>query len=248
MDNIEILEPLYDYLEMLISRYGALGIAAAMFAESAGVPFASSLVLLTAGSMILRGSCSFFNIFIASTIGITLGSICSYCIGLGGSVLGRAVKIRRINKQSNLRNNQQNNTNKEKDSQNRILQLWKKYGNFSIFMAQLWGFSRTYISFPAGAMHMNFGLFIIYTFLGGAVFSLMTIGLSIVLTSTMGLVLAFLKSLAELSPWLLVIPASLLVLLIYWYFYRNKRIDFSIFSSLLSRCKSKINRNYYKGR
>jgi membrane protein DedA with SNARE-associated domain len=52
-------------------------------------------------------------------------------------------------------------------------------------MAQLWGFSRTFISFPAGAMHMNIYLFVIYTFLGGSIFSLLAILASIALTRTM---------------------------------------------------------------
>jgi membrane protein DedA with SNARE-associated domain len=93
MENIEPFETIYDIFEMLIVRYGAMGIAAAMFAESAGVPFASSIVLLTAGSMILRGSVSFWSIFWASTIGITLGSVISYLIGMVGSVLGRKMRF-----------------------------------------------------------------------------------------------------------------------------------------------------------
>jgi hypothetical protein len=36
MDNIEPFETIYEVIEMLIAKYGAIGIAAAMFAESAG--------------------------------------------------------------------------------------------------------------------------------------------------------------------------------------------------------------------
>ncbi len=246
INGIEPLEPFFEFLEMLISRYGSFGIAAAMFAESSGVPFASSLVLLTAGTMILRGTCSFYNVLIASTIGITLGSIFSYCVGLLGSILGKAVKTNVMHIMHIKANETNHSESKQSKSRARILSLWKKYGNFSIFMAQLWGFTRTYVSFPAGAMHMNFPLFIIYTFLGGAVFSLMTITLSIVLTGAMGLILTMLKSLADLSPWLLTIPAALLLIFLYFYFYRRKRIDFSYFSSLWGRFKQRLSRNYYK--
>jgi len=93
MENIEPFETIYEFLKMLIARYGAFGIAAAMFAESAGVPFASAIVLLTAGSMILGGNVSFWSIFWASTIGITLGSIVSYLIGMVGSVVGRKMRF-----------------------------------------------------------------------------------------------------------------------------------------------------------
>ncbi|MFO7951657.1 MAG: DedA family protein [Bacillota bacterium] len=240
INGIEALEPLFEFIEMLITKYGSLGIAAAMFAESAGVPFASSLVLITAGTMILRGSSTFLNIFIASTLGITLGSIFSYWVGLLGSILGRVVKTNIFHYKKNKKSWEEIPASKSKA---RILELWKKHGNFSIFMAQLWGFTRTYISFPAGAMHMNLGLFIGYTFLGGAVFSLMTIGLSMVLTGAIGLILSILKPLAELSPWLLTIPAALVIIFIYIYFYRNHRLKFSIFSRLWGRFMNRFTRN-----
>ncbi len=235
MEHIEFLEPLYESLELLISSYGPLGIAAAMFAESAGVPFASSLVFLTAGSMILRGSCSFWSIFISSTIGITLGSIFSYTIGLLGSIVSNRVKLRLNTKNNLLFNRNRSGTLTAYHPRSKILRLWDRYGNFSIFMGQLWGFSRTFISFPAGVMHMNFYLFIIYTFLGGALFSLMTIGASLVLTSTMSLIIRTLKIMVDLSPWLLLIPATMIVVLVYIYRSRGWKMNFSVFRTLWCR-------------
>lgn len=214
IEVIEPLEPVYDILEMLISRYGAFGIGVAMFAESAGLPFASAIVYLTAGTMILRGTVSFWSIFWYSTIGITLGSIVSYFIGLLGSFAGRAVK----NSLFHVKHNP--GLIKKSSNKSRMATLWDKYGNFSIFMAQLWGVTRTFGSFPAGAMHVNFLLFILYTFLGGAIFSLMSIAISLALTGTMGLAIRLLRSLADLSPWLLLIPAAIIIAVIY-FFYRK---------------------------
>jgi membrane protein DedA with SNARE-associated domain len=214
MENIEPFETIYDLFEMLIARYGAMGIAAAMFAESAGVPFASAIVLLTAGSMILRGNVSFWSIFWASTIGITLGSVISYFMGMVGSVLGRKMRFNYY-KQPSVR------PRLRRDS--KLHQLWKKYGNFSIFMGQLWGFSRTFISFPAGAMHMNFYVFVAYTFLGGMLFSLIAIGSSLILTHTMGLTLRLLKTMLSLSPLLLLIPAALIGAAILCFWLRKKK-------------------------
>jgi membrane protein DedA with SNARE-associated domain len=88
-------------------------------------------------------------------------------------------------------------------------------------MAQLWGFSRTFISFPAGAMHMNIYLFVIYTFLGGTIFSLLAILASIALTRTMRYTIMALKAIAGLSPWLITIPVILMLLAIYYFFYRK---------------------------
>lgn len=223
MENVEPFEYLYEMLELLVARYGVLGIALAMFAESAGVPFASAVVLLTSGTMILRGSVSFWSILLASTIGITLGSIFSYILGLLGSIVGSAVRATYL--QNRLNNNQKITVR----SRSKFAHLWDRYGNFSIFMAQLWGFSRTFISFPAGAMHMNIYLFVIYTFLGGLIFSLFAILASIALTRTMRYTIMALKALAGLSTWLIIVPILLVLLVIYYYFFYRKGIVLSSF-------------------
>jgi membrane protein DedA with SNARE-associated domain len=227
MDNIEPFETIYEVIEMLIAKYGAIGIAAAMFAESAGVPFASAVVLLTAGTMILRGSVSFWSILLASTIGITLGSIFSYTLGLLGSIVGSAVRATYLQNRLNTRQTIATS------SRSKFAHLWDRYGNFSIFMAQLWGFSRTFISFPAGAMHMNFYLFIVYTFLGGSIFSLFAILASIALTRTMSYTIMALRALAGLSPWLITIPVLIVLLVIYYFFFYRKGIAVLSFTKKL---------------
>lgn len=82
MEQPEWLAALIANLSKLIDQFGLAGIAAAMFAESAGVPFASAVVIATAGSLVLSGKFSVWSILLASTLGITAGSVCSYCIGL----------------------------------------------------------------------------------------------------------------------------------------------------------------------
>ncbi len=216
LENIEAFEYIFEMLDLMIARFGALGIAVAMFAESAGVPFASTVVLLTAGTMILRGTVSFWSILLASTVGITLGSIFSYLLGMLGSIVGKKVKTSFFHHQIERYDQSIDG------SPSRIAKLWRKYGNFSIFMAQLWGVTRTFISYPAGAMHMNIYLFIVYTFLGGALFSLAAILLSITLTSTVGLTLKMIRFLSGLSPWLIALPIGIILLLIYLYFHYFK--------------------------
>jgi len=240
LETVEPFETIYEITELLIARYGPIGIGAAMFAESAGVPFASAIVLLTSGTMILRGTVSFWAIFISSTLGITLGSIFSYLLGLLGSVVGSKVKTNMFG-QAVCRNAP---VKKNEGSGSRLIILWEKYGNFSIFMAQLWGVTRTFVSFPAGAMHMNFYIFIIYTFLGGAIFSLIAIGASIALTGTMGFTIKLLKQLASLSPWLLLIPLAILVAFLFLYFYKKKKNDSTgIFQNIINRLQRFTGRN-----
>lgn len=219
MEAIEPLESIYEITETLIAKYGAAGIGLAMFSESAGVPFASAIVLLSAGPLILRGSLSFWVLWVSSTIGITLGSIFSYGLGLLSSIVSK--KVRRNFFKKKPYHHQPESHKKTVGS--RLLALWDKYGNFSIFMAQLWGVTRTFVSFPAGAMHMNIHLFILYTFLGGAIYSLIAIATSIALTGTMGLTIKLLKLLAGFSPWLLLIPFLILAGLLLFIYLRRQR-------------------------
>ncbi|OPL10147.1 MAG: hypothetical protein AVO34_04095 [Firmicutes bacterium ML8_F2] len=215
MENIEPLEQLYEIFEMMTAKYGAIGIAVAMLAESAGVPFASFVVILTSGTMILRGNVSFWSIFLASTIGITTGSIFSYYVGMFGGMLSKIVKkgYKKRNEQRKSGDETCEHVEKVYDRQpSKLAMLWDRYGNFSIFMAQLWGVTRTFISFPAGAMHMNLYLFVIYTFLGGAIYSLLAIVLSLLLTETMGFAIRLLRILFDISPWVLLLAIGLIVI------------------------------------
>ncbi|MFO8192375.1 MAG: DedA family protein [Bacillota bacterium] len=227
MEIIEPLEHLYEIFELMTAKYGVMGIAVAMFAESAGVPFASAVVVLTSGTMILRGSVSFWSVFLASTIGITTGSIFSYYVGMLSGLLSKIVK-----KGYKKRNGQRKSDDETYEQvkkvyvrqPSKLAMLWDRYGNFSIFMAQLWGVTRTFISFPAGAMHMNISLFIIYTFLGGAIYSLLAIASSLLLTGTMGFAIRLLRMLFNLSPWILFMAIGLIILLIFLFcMIKNKK-------------------------
>lgn len=241
MEQAELLEYLVNMLENLVRRYGSLGIAAAMFAESAGVPFAASIMILTAGSMILSGRVSFWSILIASVIGIMLGSMFSYGIGLAGNIMGLAVKNKFL---SRFRRGQ---TVQAVQERSKVVLFWDRYGNSSIFMGQLWGVTRTFISYFAGAMHMNFFAFILYTFLGGVIFSLLAIGASIGLTGVLGYILKLLRTLAELSPMLLVAVIVMVLFLAYQYRQMGWRISLTPLKAPLNlhirRLKSLVGRN-----
>jgi membrane protein DedA with SNARE-associated domain len=214
MDLAEILALIQELGGNLISRYGAWGVAAAMLAESAGVPFISSVVLLTAGGMILSGRASFSALLLASTAGITLGSAIGYLIGyLGGSV-GRVVG-------GYLNRNSGAAAPARSRAFAQVFAYMEKYGIYSILIGQLWGVTRTFISFPAGAMKMSLLRFILFTTLGGAVFSLWVIGWSLIFTGAAGLLLKLLKILHLFTPWIW--PALILAVIIAAYLYYRYR-------------------------
>ena len=91
MDPAQLLTALREFSGDLITGYGVWGVAVAMMLESAGVPFVSTAVLLTAGGMILSGRADFGALLCASTAGIIAGSLISYFVGYLGCSVGRAV-------------------------------------------------------------------------------------------------------------------------------------------------------------
>ncbi|NLA26358.1 MAG: hypothetical protein GX878_03075 [Firmicutes bacterium] len=229
MELPEFIVTIQEILGGLIQKYGAWGAAAAMLAESAGVPFTSSVVLIAAGGMILKGKASFWTLMLASTGGIIAGSIISYIVGFLGGSLGRVMG-------NQLRNH--NGTDQGRlGGPGRLKKVYafiEKYGTYSIFVGQLWGVTRTFISFPAGALHMNFFVFIVSTALGGAIFSLWIIGWSLLFTGAAGLLFRLARTLTSISPWIW--PLLILCVAALIYFYRAKGWKIS-FSALLTRLK-----------
>ena len=154
----------------------------------------------------------------ASAIGITLGSLISYIIGSLGRRLGTAInntilhnKFRRVPYQHT-----------------KINDLYDRYGNFALIAAQLFGTTRTFISFPAGAMNMNIFLFLSYTTIGGFIFSIFAITASVFLNKILTIIFRLIHEIVSLPYWvwpffLLAIIIMVILFIKLWNKYRNKR-------------------------
>lgn len=166
MNNI--LRSVSAFFGDLVLKYGVLGLAIGMFAESLGIPTASVVLELTAGPMILSGKTTYFEAVFFATLGLTLGSVVSYYLGYFGADLGRKI----MNKGGP----------KLKKQQTKAQSFLYKYGDVGILFAQLFGPARTWISVPAGAMKLDIKKFTVYTAIGGALYCSFAIGLSVALT------------------------------------------------------------------
>lgn len=154
----------------LVFKYGVLGLAVGMFAESLGIPTASVVLELTAGPMILSGKTTFIEAVIFATAGLTLGSVVSYYMGYYGLDIGKKVFRR--------------GAETVKKEQSGAVRFLRKYGDIGILFAQLFGPARTWISVPAGALRMDIKKFVVYTAIGGALYCSFAIGLSLAITGT----------------------------------------------------------------
>ncbi|MFA5867393.1 MAG: DedA family protein [Actinomycetota bacterium] len=179
----DILRGITAFFGDLVLKYGVLGLAIGMFAESLGIPTASVVLELTAGPLILSGKTTYLEAVLFATLGLTLGSIVSYYLGFYSADLGRKI----MNKGGP----------KVKEQQTKARRFIRKYGDIGILFAQLFGPARTWISVPAGAMKLDIKKFVIYTAIGGALYCSFAIGLSVALTGVFRAL--YLKLLAQLN-------------------------------------------------
>lgn len=125
-----------------------------MFLESTGIPFASMPAFASTGYLLARGDFNFWWAVIVGGIGNAMGSSVSYGLGY---FFGNVIRKRR-------------KSHKIADREERLQEYIKRNGTKTIFFAQLFGFTRVFISFPAGLLRMKFSKFFLATFFGGMAF------------------------------------------------------------------------------
>lgn len=149
---------LFDLISHWYISTGYLGIILAMAIESCCIPLPSEIVMPLAGFFVATsaatatGRLSLVGVALAGTAGCLIGSAVAYGIGAtGGRPLllkyGRYILI------------------SQADS-DRADRWFAKFGAPVAFFSRLLPVVRTYISLPAGISRMNFGKFMLYTFLG----------------------------------------------------------------------------------
>jgi len=159
---MEFLKNLYHFLANI--RLGSIyvGLGLGMFLESLGIPFASAPFLIISSEKVGENIFTYIFSVLAGSIGGTLGSSISYGIGRGIIAPFRMLK---------------KNNSKNSKKRSRTGEFTNKYGEFSVFLAQLIGQTRTFISYPAGVLKFNFKKFVFYTFAGSALWCALTLGL-----------------------------------------------------------------------
>lgn len=152
-----ILIAMIQFIEVVITKMGACGIALLMAIESCNIPLPSEAILTFAGYLVTKNVMTIHTASWAGAIGCVLGSIPSYYLGYFG---GRPF-IQKYGKWFLI---------SHKDLE--IADKWaEKYGDWSFFICRMLPVVRTFISLPAGILRANFPKFIFFTFLGSLVWS-----------------------------------------------------------------------------
>jgi len=159
---MNILKNIYHSLTNIKPGSVYIGFGFGMFLESLGIPFASAPFLIISSEKVGENILTYIFSVLSGSIGGTIGSSISYGIGRG-----IITPFRKLKKSNSKNSKKRSKTGK----------FIKKYGEFSVFLAQLLGQTRTFISFPAGALKFSFKKFVLYTFLGSAIWCALTLGL-----------------------------------------------------------------------
>jgi membrane protein DedA with SNARE-associated domain len=155
---VEALEhQLVEFLTSLLQSIGWFGVVVIMALESANIPIPSEVTMPLSGWMLVqaRGLSAWQSLWLGGLwggVGCTIGSIGSYALGAWG---GRPL-VKRYGKYILVHE-------EDLDKADRWFARW---GDWAAFISRLLPIVRTFISFPAGIVKMNFIRFTIYSFVG----------------------------------------------------------------------------------
>jgi len=159
---LEALEQqLVDFLMNLFQTIGWSGVVVIMALESANIPIPSEVTMPLAGWMLVRGIGEVSQVpawqalwqgGLFGAIGCTLGSVISYALGAWG---GRPL-VKRYGKYILV-------GGEDLEKADRWFARW---GDWAAFVSRLMPIVRTFISFPAGVVRMNFVRFTAFSFVG----------------------------------------------------------------------------------
>lgn len=158
---MELIEQILLAITNAIAALGYWGVGIGMAIESANIPLPSEVILPFGGYLASTGRLEFYRVVMAGTVGGTVGSALSYCLGLWG---GRPFLIK-YGRYFGF-------SIKHLEMADR---WFERYGEATVFFTRLMPIIRTFISLPAGISGMNFKRFLVYTFLGSLPWSLLLV-------------------------------------------------------------------------
>jgi membrane protein DedA with SNARE-associated domain len=154
--SLNIIETFSNFVISVIEQLGYAGVFIGMTLESMGLPIPSEVVMPFAGFVVWKGALTLVGITVAGTLGCLAGSLIAYGIGFWG---GRPL-LDRYGKYILIRQRELDRADK----------WFQRYGEGAVFVSRLLPVVRTFISFPAGIVHMDIRKFSLYTVFGSLPF------------------------------------------------------------------------------
>jgi membrane protein DedA with SNARE-associated domain len=150
-------QQLVAFLTNLFQTIGWFGVVVIMALESANIPIPSEVTMPLSGWMLVQaqGLTAWQALLwggLFGAVGCTIGSMISYAIGAWG---GRPL-VERYGKYIFV----------SEEDLTKADRWFARWGDWAAFISRLLPIVRTFISFPAGVVRMNFGRFTLFSFLG----------------------------------------------------------------------------------
>lgn len=152
---------------------GYVGIFLLMVLESVFPPIPSELVIPLAGFAAARGDLNVFGVVLATTLGGLVGCIPWYLVG-------RVYGIRRLKLLSEKFGRV---VTLNADDIEHAQAWFNRHGHLAVFFGRLMPTVRSLISVPAGIACMPFGPFLVYSFFGTTLWTLLLLSMGYVLES-----------------------------------------------------------------
>lgn len=206
----QFLEQLGGFIQSIIQTLGYPGVALVMFGETVFPPIPSELIMPFAGFLVGQGEYNFFLMWFAGTFGSVLGALMLYYVGYwaGDTVIRRFL---------NGRGRWLGFSEADYD---RTLDWFGRHGAAAVFIGRLIPTVRSLISIPAGAQKMPVMKFLLYTFLGSAIWSGLLQYAGVLLGENWQDVIGFMQQYERI---ILILVVVLVVLGIGYVIYRRRK-------------------------
>jgi membrane protein DedA with SNARE-associated domain len=201
------LVKLFAFATSLVLKLGYAGIFFGMTLESSAIPIPSEAIMGFAGYMVSQGHFNFWLAVIAGTLGNFTGATILYMIGKHGGipVLEKYGKWIHINK-------------KEMDKAEK---WFNKYGEVTIFVAQMMPVVRSFIAFPAGALKIDYKKYITYSMSGIFLWCLLLVYVGNKLGDNWEKITEYMKPFQNV---IIVLLAALFVYFVYSHFFKKEKL------------------------
>jgi membrane protein DedA with SNARE-associated domain len=145
----------------LLDKGGYLGIFVLMMLENVFPPIPSEVIMGAAGVLVARGQMTFVTLWIVATAGTVVGNLFWYWLGVRWSEETLKRVIDRWGRWLTF----------EWDEFLKARDIFRKHGDWIVFLLRFSPILRTIVSLPAGLAHMKLWRFVLFTALGSAIWN-----------------------------------------------------------------------------
>ncbi|WP_126172796.1 DedA family protein [Altericroceibacterium xinjiangense] len=154
-----------DFVIRMIEQGGYWGVALLMALENIIPPIPSEVIMGVGGVLVARGSMEYWTLLLVGTVGATAGNYPWYWIGHKWGYQRLKPFVNRYGRWLTV----------DWRDVEKAARFFERHGQWVVFVMRFSPFLRTIISLPAGLTHMPVWRFLVFTFVGTAIWNALLI-------------------------------------------------------------------------